>query len=660
MRRILPVLVAATFVIAPVAAQQAPTFRSGVDVVTLDVRVVDRDGHFVDDITADDLKVFEDGREQTVTTFERVNIPIAADTTSAADVSEQPAQSAVAEPAAPDVASNDSAAPRAGDGRLYVLLMDDLHTNPARTADVRALARDFVEHRLMLGDRAIVLTTSGGVRGTPQFTSDRARLINAINAFDGEVGAARRAMCAATNVDAGPCSTADDVGSLRALDAVATWLAPIAGQRKAVLLFGEGLSVDEASYILGADPASLDPSSPQGDAASGDPTQTPGGVRLTQTVGRASAAYRAILPVMEAAEGAAARSNVSVYPLDPRRHPETAYAGIVADTSSYYLLGYVPSNSKHDGTFRKIEIRSTRPGMKITARKGYTAKNDAAGARTPTAGVSAELAGILASPIEVSGLPMTVSAPSFAAAGPKASVEVIVGIQGRDLVAASAASGGKGSLALLVTVSDGLGRIQASERGTLDMNLSASTREDVAQRGVLVMSRLDVAPGSYVLRVAGIDEGGNSRGSVQYDLVVPDFSKSPLAMSGLVLASASDLNRQTTGSDTAWRERFEQPPTTARVFTAADNILVSGEVYAFGAHGDISTTTTLRNASGEVVFDSTRTLDATASGARSTFRHQTMISLQDVEPGEYVLAVEAAGSSDPAARAARRVPISVR
>jgi len=659
MRRVLPLIIAATIVIAPAAGQQAPTFRSSVDVVTLDVRIVDRAGRFVDDLTANDLKVFEDGREQVVTTFERVNVPIP-EAAGAADASEQrPSGVARAADVDSDVASND-AAPASSEGRLYVLLMDDLHTNPSRTADVRALARDFVEHRLAPDDRAIVLTTSGGVRGAPQFTNDRARLISAIDAFDGEVGFAGRAMCEAAAANAGPCATAGDVGSLRSLEAVSAWLAPIAVQRKAVLFFGEGLSIDEASYILGPDQASLDPSVPQGDASSGDPTQTPGGVRVFNKIEGASAAYRAILPVMEAAEGAAARANVMVYPLDPRRHPESQFGRIVADASSYYLLGYVPTNTKHDGTFRRIEIRSTRPGVKIDARRGYTAKNDAPASGAPPTGVATALADILRSPLQASGIPMRVSAPSFASTGANASVEVIVDIQGRDLAASSSAAGGKGSLALLVTIADGQGHIQASERGTLDMNLSASTRAEVAQHGVRVISRLDVPPGSYVLRVAGIDDGGNSRGSVQYDLTVPDFSKSPLAMSGLVIASAADVNRPTTGSDTTWRERFEQPPTTARVFTAADNILVSGEIYAAVPHGDISATTTLRRASGEVVFDSEHTLDETASGARSTFRYQTMIPLQGVDPGEYVLVVEAAGSADAAARASRRIPISVR
>jgi VWFA-related protein len=58
---------------SPVRATQGqtPTFRSGLTVVPLDVRVVDRKGAIINDLTKDDFVVSEDGVQQDITHFER-------------------------------------------------------------------------------------------------------------------------------------------------------------------------------------------------------------------------------------------------------------------------------------------------------------------------------------------------------------------------------------------------------------------------------------------------------------------------------------------------------------------------------------------------------------------------------------------------------------
>jgi VWFA-related protein len=44
---------------------------------------------------------------------------------------------------------------------------------------------------------------------------------------------------------------------------------------------------------------------------------------------------------------------------------------IVADLTSYYLLGYYSTNTKLDGRFRNIAVRVKRPSVQVRARRGY-------------------------------------------------------------------------------------------------------------------------------------------------------------------------------------------------------------------------------------------------------------------------------------------------
>lgn len=52
-----------------------------------------------------------------------------------------------------------------------------------------------------------------------------------------------------------------------------------------------------------------------------------------------------------------------------------AFKEISDELRSQYSIGYTPTNEKHDGTFRKIELKS-KDGYKIQARKGYYAPID--------------------------------------------------------------------------------------------------------------------------------------------------------------------------------------------------------------------------------------------------------------------------------------------
>jgi Ca-activated chloride channel homolog len=57
--------------------RQSPSFKAGVELVSLNVTVGDNAGHYITDLQQQDFQVFEDGVLQDVTFFNKTNLPIA-------------------------------------------------------------------------------------------------------------------------------------------------------------------------------------------------------------------------------------------------------------------------------------------------------------------------------------------------------------------------------------------------------------------------------------------------------------------------------------------------------------------------------------------------------------------------------------------------------
>jgi VWFA-related protein len=60
-------------------------------------------------------------------------------------------------------------------------------------------------------------------------------------------------------------------------------------------------------------------------------------------------------------------------------------AKVVNDVSAYYLLGYYSTNTKFDGRYRRIQVKTAQQGVTIKARRGYLAPNEANAKAAPAA-----------------------------------------------------------------------------------------------------------------------------------------------------------------------------------------------------------------------------------------------------------------------------------
>ena len=148
------------------------TFKVEVNYVEIDATVSDAQGHPVADLAREDFLLTEDERPQTVTVFSHVTLP----------VERRDVPLSRATPIEPDVRSNR----REFDGRVFVLMLDDLHTSFARTGRLRAAATAFIQRHLGANDVAAVVDTSSSNDRAQEFTSSRSLLLRAVSRFIGQ------------------------------------------------------------------------------------------------------------------------------------------------------------------------------------------------------------------------------------------------------------------------------------------------------------------------------------------------------------------------------------------------------------------------------------------------------------------------------------------
>ena len=83
--------------------------------------------------------------------------------------------------AEPDVLSNE----RPFVGRVYTMILDDLHTAPLRAPLVKAAARRFIEQQLAANDLMAIVHTAGRDEASQEFTSNKRLLLAAVDRFMG-------------------------------------------------------------------------------------------------------------------------------------------------------------------------------------------------------------------------------------------------------------------------------------------------------------------------------------------------------------------------------------------------------------------------------------------------------------------------------------------
>jgi hypothetical protein len=223
-------------------------------------------------------------------------------------------------------------------------------------------------------------------------------------------------------------------------------------------------------------------------------------------------------------------------------------------------------------------------------------------------------------------------------------------------------------------VADADGKTRVNEKASVDLTLMPTTYARARERGFRITSAVNLPPGRYQLRVSAADTAGVA-GSVSRTLVVPDFYKPPLVMSGLTVLSASGVLAPTAKvKDDPVGLLLMRPPTTAREFARDDQLVLFAELYENQQNAQthmIDITTEVRAEGGRVVFNNTEQRSSTElqgggspAGARSAkaggYGYTAQIALKDFAPGLYVVHVEGKRRDGNVPAVARDVQIRIR
>ena len=704
--RLLAVAASLLLLAHPNAAQV--TFQLEVNYVDIDAVVTDERGNFVADLTKDDFELYDDGRRQEISTFSLVDIPMPA-----------PARAATPPSAPSDVKSN--AEPISG--RLYVIVLDDLNVSAYRSEVVVKAAREFVERYFGASDIAAVTYTSGRTDGAQEFTSDKALLLAAINKFQGrklrsivlekadyyfqqtvkELEATadednptgkpltgRGAMMGATDVTNDP----DDferghraqqvLGTLRRL---AEFMGGIRGRRKALLMFSEG--IDYPIYDVFGSPAAttivMDTRNAIAAAARSnvsffavDPRgllgMTPEAIELdASTQPQLKFDVKGLLDDMYLSQDSlrTLAEETGGYAAVNSNNVGRALERIVRANSSYYVMGYYPANTPRDGRFHKIEVKTKRPGLRVSARKGYVSprppsaddklrqarERERGRGRAGDAQTSDELREVMTQPLQKNGLTLRVHAAPFKGSSRDASIVLAVEIDASRLNFVQQNNAFSDGIELSLFAFDERGRAQGGNFAQYNLNLRPETYERVRQSIVRLNPRIALRPGRYQLRVGVRESGAGEVGTVFYDLEVPDYTARGLTMSGLLVTDDAARAQFTPGPDDQLPAgSLPAPATSRRTFAQGDRLSLYAEIYdgTSGREGrDLGVAISMVGDDGIAAFNSRESfsrIEARPGARAARFTVTKQIPLAGVKPGNYRLRVEARAGDKPVVR----------
>jgi VWFA-related protein len=655
---------------APVRPQKQVIFRSNLELVLVNVVVHDKDGNVVKNLKRDDFTVVEDGRTQTVSTFDQEDLPTVATPAETAVPTAPPAKPILVTPPSPTSPAAPASSPAPvvdmHGKRLLVFFFDVSSMQPEEIERAITSARQYVQTKLTPADMVAVVSLSTSLQVEVDFTDNRQELLQVL----GGVGdASAQAFAEGTTADSTSVSdtgadfTPDDsefniFNTDRRLEALQSLAEALSGiqQKKSIIYFSSGMSrtgqdnevqlrsvVDKAIRanvsIYAADMRGLQAIVPGGDATSASVRGTSAfsGASMRNQFDRTFASQETLSTLAEDTGGRAFFDS-------------NEFAGVfdrvVADTSSYYVLGYSSTNEALDGRFRRIQVRVKLPGAKVEYRKGYYAGKDFVHANKDDR--EQNLQDQLLSPLSSTDLDLFLSAGYFRLDKDRYYVPVSLVVPGSQVPTTHAGDKDKATLDILGLVRDVQSRPVGRIRDTIRLQAGEG---EVGRKNVQYSTAFQLPPGKYTFKAVVRENQDGVVGSYETEILVPDLSKEPVKVSTVVLGTQMRAGVKGDQAKNPLVENGQElVPNVAHVVSTAQQLHFYYEVYdptapkdaaerQAGEKGHILTNVTLYR-SGVRVYE-TPMVEATQPNA--TDRHanvfDAVVPPGTLQPGYYICQV---------------------
>ena len=391
----------------PPAPSQTPTFRASVDLITTDMIARNsRTEQFVADLKPGEIEIYEDGVKQEIVSFVlthggrvfNMQAPPPA-----------PTQEGIILPQRRP--TSDQA------GRIFLIFIDDFHLQFRETPRTRDLIKRMMRNLIHEGDMFGIVST-GHSSISEQLTYDRQVLESAIERITGG-GLTPKEITQGMASSQGPAELRHraHVAFMTAYDLMRN-LERVQNRRKAVIYISSGYDFDpfvegrleEQARRLGITETTDESGGTLAAADRLRENQNYKDIRSQQELA-ATDLYRELYDLIKAAN----RANATLYTIDPRgliagpdidqdinmsdwqafvresqdslRVLAEGTGGIAIvnqndfdkglkridnETSDYYVIGYYSSNPDPMRRTRRLEVRTTRPGVTVRARESYS------------------------------------------------------------------------------------------------------------------------------------------------------------------------------------------------------------------------------------------------------------------------------------------------